>query len=170
MQEHIDFINLAWNLLTSHEQETRLMEVFVKVLLSLLSRKDLLSPAELELPWRPLYLLLEDLNSHQVQMNLKVYPVDFEKKLKSLVKVCRYYFPASATDEILAEFRPYFCPHDHVMTKAISYCALFLPTLHLRKAGCSYHSVLSILRDIQYNPNSIAFNVFFVNMILSQFL
>lgn len=109
------------------------MEIFVRTLLRLLKRKDLVSPDDLVLPWRPLYLLLEDLSSHYVSLNLKVYPPDFEKNLKNLIKICRYFFPPSATEEILAEFRPNFCPHDAVMTRAVSYCTLFLPTLHVRR-------------------------------------
>ena len=109
------------------------METFVKVLLCLLKRKDLLSPADLVLPWRPLYAIFEDLSSHLVVMNLRGYPPDFGKNLKNLVRLCRYYFPPSATQEILDEFRPYFCPHDSIMTQALSFCNLFLPTLHVRQ-------------------------------------
>ena len=62
---------------------------------------------------------------------LQVYPPDFEKNLTKLIKLCRTYFSESAPSEILAEFRPKFCPHDNTMTRAISHCSLFLPTLHL---------------------------------------
>ena len=107
------------------------MQTFVRVLLCLLKRKDLLSPADLVLPWRPLYSIFEDLTSHHVMMNLRGYPPEFSKNLTSLVRLCRYYFPATATEEILAEFRPHFCPHDSIMSQAISFCSLFLPTLHV---------------------------------------
>ena len=66
-------------------------------------------------------------------MSMKVYPLDFEKSLKILIKTCRYYFSSTATKEIMAEFRPYFCPHDNIMTKAVSYCSLFLPTLFVER-------------------------------------
>ena len=79
--------------------------------------------------WRPLYDIYEDMSSHNATMCLKVYPQDFEKSLKLLIKLCRNYFPLSSTGEILSEFRPYFCPHDTSMEEAMKYCSLFLPTL-----------------------------------------
>lgn len=72
VQEHIEFIRAIWSLLTNPGMETRLLDVFARSLSVLLSRKDLLSPADLQLEWKPLYLLLEDLSSHNVLMNLKV--------------------------------------------------------------------------------------------------
>ena len=83
------------------------------------------------LPWRPLYSLFLDLGSHEVKLNLRVYPPDFDKALTVLVKRARAYFPPAAAEEIMAELRPDFCPHDPVMSRALSYCALFLPTLRV---------------------------------------
>ena len=85
--------------------------------------------------WRPLYDIYEDMSSHNATMCLKVYPQDFEKSLKLLIKLCRYYFSPSSTGEILLEFRPYFCPHDVIMSKAMAYCTLFLPTLFVERFG-----------------------------------
>ena len=87
------------------------------------------------LDWRPLYDIYEDMSSHNTTMCLKVYPQDFEKSLKLLIKLCRYYFLPSSTGEILAEFRPFFCPHDVIMSKAMAYCTLFLPTVFVERLG-----------------------------------
>lgn len=38
------------------------------------------------------------------------------------------YFPESATQEMLDEWRPLLCPFDVTMQRAISYFELFLPT------------------------------------------
>lgn len=46
------------------------------------------------------------------------------------VSVCvRSYFPESATQEMLDEWRPLLCPFDVTMQKAIGYFELFLPTI-----------------------------------------
>jgi len=132
-EDHVHFIKLAWELFITPDMEPRLMEVFARVLLCLLKKRSLLSPDDLELDWRPLYDIYEDMSDHYASMNMKIYPQDFEKSLKLLIKLCRYYFPKTATKEILSEFRPYFCPHDGIMAKAVAYCALFLPTTFVEK-------------------------------------
>jgi len=132
-EDHINFIKITWELFITPKMEPRLMEVFARVLVSLLKKRSLLTPDDLELDWRPLYDIYEDMSSHYASMNMKIYPQDFEKSLKLLIKLCRNYFPSTATGEILAEFRPYFCPHDGIMAKAVAYCALFLPTVFVSK-------------------------------------
>jgi len=132
-EDHVHFIKLTWELFITPKMEPRLMEVFARVLLCLLKKRSLLTPEDLQLDWKPLYDIYEDMSSHFASMNMKIYPQDFEKSLKLLIKLCRYYFPETATQEILAEFRPYFCPHDGIMAKAVAYCALFLPTIFVTK-------------------------------------
>ena len=127
-EDHVNFVKLAWELLTIPDMEPRLMEVFTRVLLLLLKKRGLLTPKDLSLNWRPLYKIYEELVSHSVAMNMKSFPSGFDKSLKTLIKLARSYFPISATAEILAEFRPQFCPHDPSMGRAISHLVLFLPT------------------------------------------
>ena len=96
-----------------------------------------------ELDWRQLFDIYEDIQGALSSMGLKIYPVDFEKHLKGLIKNCRNYFSSLATDEMLAEFRPFFCPHDSIMIKAISYCSLFLPTTSVERWNiCTFTSLL----------------------------
>ena len=103
------------------------------LLVLLLKKPRLLSPEDIQFDWRKLHTIFEDVYSKECQLHLKVYPKDFTKALKQLVKICRYYFPPGATSEILAEFRPYFCPHDSKMALAMSQCSLFLPTLFVER-------------------------------------
>ena len=77
--------------------------------------------------------MYKDLSGNFVKMSMKTYPSGFEKLLRQLIKCCRPYFSHTATREILAEFRPYFCPHDVIMSKAMAYCTLFLPTLFAKR-------------------------------------
>lgn len=49
--------------------------------------------------------------------------------LRALVGFIARYFPASATKEMLDEWRPLLCVFDVVMQKAISNMELFLPTI-----------------------------------------
>ena len=58
-----------------------------------------------------------------------------------IMQLSRPYFPASATKEILAEFRPYFCPHDSIMSKAIAYCSLLLPTFFVEQEEYEWRRV-----------------------------
>lgn len=45
-----------------------------------------------------------------------------------MISYCRPYFPNSATEEMLEEWRPLMCPFDVTMNKALAYCEMFLPT------------------------------------------
>lgn len=55
---------------------------------------------------------------------------DIESSLYCCIRGCRPYFSASATKEILDEFRPNLCPFDSAFTDAIRTFELFLP-IHL---------------------------------------
>ena len=101
--------------------------------MDLLKKRRLLTPDDLSLDWRQLWDITEEFEGQAVSMSMKLYPADFEKSLKSLVKLARPYFPHSATKEILRELRPQFCPHDRTMTKAVYSCSIFLPTLFVER-------------------------------------
>ena len=132
-EDHILLVKLIWSILTSENLETRLMETCVRLLVMLMKKMRLLSPEDIQFDWRKLYNIFKDVSSHEAQLHLKVYTKDFTKLLKQLVKICRYYFPAGASREILDEFRPYFCPHDTKMSWAVDHCSLFLPTLFVER-------------------------------------
>ena len=57
------------------------------------------------------------------------WPDKVEEDLRELIGYCRYYFPLSATQQMLDEFRPMFCPFDESMARAMNALAMFLPTM-----------------------------------------
>ncbi|XP_068089225.1 proteasome activator complex subunit 4 isoform X1 [Hyperolius riggenbachi] len=106
-----------------------MMQGFARLLINLLKKKELLSREDLQLPWRPLYEMLERiLYSKTEHLGLNWFPNSVEGVLKTLVRACRTYFSDDATAEMLEEWRPLMCPFDVTMQKAISYFELFLPT------------------------------------------
>ncbi|ETE72009.1 Proteasome activator complex subunit 4, partial [Ophiophagus hannah] len=128
-EDHVLFIKLLYELVTIPKLEISMMQGFARLLINLLKKKELLSRDDLELPWRPLYEMLERiLYSKTEHLGLNWFPNSVESVLKTLVKNCRLYFPESATAEMLDEWRPLMCPFDVTMQKAITYFELFLPT------------------------------------------
>ncbi|NXE38917.1 PSME4 protein, partial [Ptilorrhoa leucosticta] len=128
-EDHVLFIKLLYELVTIPKLEISMMQGFARLLINLLKKKELLSRDDLELPWRPLYEMLERiLYSKTEHLGLNWFPNSVESVLKTLVKSCRPYFPEDATGEMLDEWRPLMCPFDVTMQKAITYFELFLPT------------------------------------------
>ncbi|PKU42955.1 proteasome activator complex subunit 4 [Limosa lapponica baueri] len=128
-EDHVLFIKLLYELVTIPKLEISMMQGFARLLINLLKKKELLSRDDLELPWRPLYDMLERiLYSKTEHLGLNWFPTSVESVLKTLVKSCRPYFPEDATAEMLDEWRPLMCPFDVTMQKAITYFELFLPT------------------------------------------
>uniref|UniRef100_A0A8C1F697 Proteasome activator subunit 4b n=1 Tax=Cyprinus carpio carpio TaxID=630221 RepID=A0A8C1F697_CYPCA len=129
-EDHVLFIKLLYELVTIPKLDVSMMQSFARLLINLLKKKELLSQDDLELPWRPLYDLYESiLYSKTEHLGLNWFPNSVENVLKTLVKSCRLYFPESATQEMLDEWRPLLCPFDVTMQKAIGYFELFLPTI-----------------------------------------
>uniref|UniRef100_A0A8C3SWB5 Proteasome activator subunit 4 n=1 Tax=Chelydra serpentina TaxID=8475 RepID=A0A8C3SWB5_CHESE len=128
-EDHVLFIKLLYELVTIPKLEISMMQGFARLLINLLKKKELLSRDDLELPWRPLYEMLERiLYSKTEHLGLNWFPNSVESVLKTLVKSCRPYFPENASKEMLDEWRPLMCPFDVTMQKAITYFELFLPT------------------------------------------
>uniref|UniRef100_A0AAR2INB5 Proteasome activator Blm10 mid region domain-containing protein n=1 Tax=Pygocentrus nattereri TaxID=42514 RepID=A0AAR2INB5_PYGNA len=138
-EDHVLFIKLLYELVTLPKLEISMMQGFARLLISLLKKRELLSRDDLELPWRPLYELQERiLYSKTEHLGLNWFPSSVEGVLRALVKNCRPYFPESATQEMLVEWRPLLCPFDVTMQRAIGYFELFLPTTlppHLHHRG-----------------------------------
>ncbi|XP_006004010.1 proteasome activator complex subunit 4 isoform X2 [Latimeria chalumnae] len=128
-EDHILFIKLLYELVTIPKLEISMMQSFARLLINLLKKRELLSRDDLQLPWRPLYDIVERiLYSKTEDLDLNWFPNAIENVLKSLVKNCRPYFSEDSTAEMLEEWRPLMCPFDVTMQKAISYFELFLPT------------------------------------------
>ncbi|XP_067941422.1 proteasome activator complex subunit 4-like isoform X2 [Watersipora subatra] len=109
-RDHIEFVKLHYELIVSEEQETFILDVFVQTFTRLLKRRELLSPEELCLPWRPAYKLWKLMNDTK----FRYFPE---------------YFPVESTAEMLAEWKHLFCPLDYSIQQALRLFDLFLPTV-----------------------------------------
>uniref|UniRef100_A0AAY4C5R9 Proteasome activator Blm10 middle HEAT repeats region domain-containing protein n=1 Tax=Denticeps clupeoides TaxID=299321 RepID=A0AAY4C5R9_9TELE len=125
-EDHVLFVRLLYELVTIPKLEISMMQGFARLLVNLLKKKDLLSRDDLELPWRPLYELYDRiLYSKTEHLGLNWFPRYVYDPTHTSTKS---YFPESATQEMLDEWRPLLCPFDVTMQRAISYFELFLPT------------------------------------------
>ncbi|KAL7079669.1 hypothetical protein ACQ4LE_001115 [Meloidogyne hapla] len=95
----------------------------------LLARKSIISRSDVKFDWRPLY----DLYVQVAYKNLEedgvfLIPEDLKKILASTIIECNRFFNDSATQEILDEVRPYFCPWDDSSLRGFKILSIFLPT------------------------------------------
>lgn len=159
--DHILLIKLMYQLAVTQNNEFWVTAKFAQMLAFLLKKKELISPSELELEWRPLYDLYDGLfHSSYNTIGMLMLPsskggakkrtvgrkssvhlnnpgsMNAEGVIKTMIRACRPYFPLSATAEILDCVRPMMCPFDMMMQRAMMYLELFLPT-HL--APCHAH-------------------------------
>ncbi|XP_047484565.1 proteasome activator complex subunit 4-like isoform X1 [Penaeus chinensis] len=146
-EDHIYMVKLLYELSVNPQQEYWVTAKFAQMLTILLKKRELLAPDDLVLNWRPLYELYESLfyNSYYT-IGMLMLPArtrrpasrffrrrkgetsSFECVIKSMIRVCRTYFPPGATSEILEQVRPMICPFDMTMQRAMMYLELFLPT------------------------------------------
>lgn len=123
-------VKLFYELMTISDLEPTRVNKCAFTLSQLLKKKHLLSRDDLQLEWRPLYdLCIRALDKSKSGIGMYRYFSTFESTLFTAIKNCKLYFPASATQEILDEFRSKLCPFnvDGIST-AIQYLELFLPT------------------------------------------
>ncbi|KAG1668701.1 Proteasome activator complex subunit 4 [Nymphon striatum] len=112
--DHVYFIKLFYELITIPDLDPFCLEKFCDTLFFLLKKRKLLKRTDLELPWRPLYEVYNNLFfSTNGSVEMLLLPG---------------YFPASSTQEMLDEWRPLMCVYDVTMMKAMMYLELFLPT------------------------------------------
>nr|XP_055026346.1 proteasome activator complex subunit 4A [Misgurnus anguillicaudatus] len=177
-EDHVLFIKLLYELVTIPKLEVSMMQCFARLLITLLKKKELLSRDDLELPWRPLYELQDRiLDSKTAHLGLNWFPsslrprssskhilvklaqrCSLEAVLKVLIKNCRPYFPVSATQEMLDEWKPLMCPFDDTMEKAMGYFELFLPTtlppeLHDKGYKLWFDDLISLWVSVQNLPS-----------------
>ncbi|XP_014486142.1 PREDICTED: proteasome activator complex subunit 4B-like [Dinoponera quadriceps] len=128
-EDHIIFIKLMYELVTIPNLDPELVNRFGSALLLLLKKKELISPDELELPWRPLYELMHPLKRNSVvALGIHRYPPWVKNILRCLIRAAKTYFPLSTTQEILDELRPMFCPLDgSTMYASLQTLETFLP-------------------------------------------
>ncbi|XP_022243744.1 proteasome activator complex subunit 4-like [Limulus polyphemus] len=129
-EDHIHFIKLVFELIIIPDLDLNVICHLAQLLNLLLKKKKLLSRAELEVPWRPLYNLYKNaLDSSYEHLGMLLLPRNLEDTLKTMIRSCRVYFSVESTQEMLTEWRPLICPFDVTMNKAMMYFELFLPTL-----------------------------------------
>lgn len=68
------------------------------------------------------------LESNDCEIFIMLTLISHGNAIVGLIKKLKRYFPKSATNEILEEFRPIMCFHDHLLFKAQGFLCLFLPT------------------------------------------
>uniref|UniRef100_A0A673KSV0 Proteasome activator complex subunit 4A n=1 Tax=Sinocyclocheilus rhinocerous TaxID=307959 RepID=A0A673KSV0_9TELE len=143
-EEHVHFVRLLYELVTIPKLEISMMQSFARLLITMLKKKELLSREDLELPWRPLYELQDRiLYSKTEHLSLNWFP---------------RYFPESATQEMLDEWRPLMCPFDVTMQTAMGYFELFLPTtlppeLHDKGFKLWFDEFISLWVSVQNLPS-----------------
>ncbi|XP_013404552.1 proteasome activator complex subunit 4 [Lingula anatina] len=129
-EDHICFVKILFEMITIPDLELSLVQKFSTLFISLLKKKELLSREDLELPWKPLYKLAEEVfYSTYEPHGLALFPPTIESHIKSVVRMARPYFSVESTQEMLEEWRPLMCPFDTTMGKAMKYFELFLPTM-----------------------------------------
>ncbi|XP_039254923.2 proteasome activator complex subunit 4-like isoform X1 [Styela clava] len=129
-EDHVIFINIYLELIAIPDIEVTLVELFISALTKLLKKRELLSRSELVIEWRPLHDLCQRiLYSKNEAMGLEWFPSSIDGNLKAIIRLCAVYFPSSATQEMLDEWRPLLCPFDITVAQGLKYMELFLPTL-----------------------------------------
>ncbi|XP_020294665.1 proteasome activator complex subunit 4A-like, partial [Pseudomyrmex gracilis] len=131
-EDHIIFAKLMYEIITIPKVNASVMLKCTKVLKALLKKEELISPDELEIPWRPFYKLLckfTDPGMYYYNLNLRQFLDD--------IRYIVTYFSLTATQEILDELRPTFCPFNAAMRKSIYVLSILLPT----KLRPQHHSV-----------------------------
>uniref|UniRef100_A0A8C1X656 Proteasome activator subunit 4a n=1 Tax=Cyprinus carpio TaxID=7962 RepID=A0A8C1X656_CYPCA len=134
-EDHVLFVKLLYELVTIPKLEISMMQSFARLLITLLKKKELLSREDLELPWRPLYELLD-----------RILYSKTEHLEHFLIK------------EMLDEWRPLMCPFNLTMQKAMGYFELFLPTtlppeLHDKGFKLWFDELISLWVSVQNLPS-----------------
>ncbi|XP_022913061.1 proteasome activator complex subunit 4A-like [Onthophagus taurus] len=130
-EDHVILIKLFYELLTIPNLEPARISKFAVTLNLLLKKSYLLKQDDLQLEWRPLYdLCVRVLEQGKSGIGMYRYSSSLENSLENVIRAARLYFPVSATQEILDEFRPKMCPYsNNFISDAIGYLEVFLPVV-----------------------------------------
>ncbi|XP_046617317.1 proteasome activator complex subunit 4-like [Neodiprion virginianus] len=138
-EDHILLVKLMYELITIPNLEPHKVAEFGATLIILLKKKELISPEELELPWKPLYdLTYRIMATGETALGMYRYFSSIESTLDVLVHAAKVYFPVTATQEILDKLRPCLYPLDSsMMATTMETLEWFLPL----KLPPKYHSI-----------------------------
>ncbi|KAK9875517.1 hypothetical protein WA026_007908 [Henosepilachna vigintioctopunctata] len=124
-EDHINFIKIYLEVLTIEKQELFMLMKWCSTVNILLKKRYLLSRDDLQIEWRPLYNLLVDANTKFHKLKTQYV---LRQGIINMTKLCKTYFPVSATQEILDELKPYLCPFDESnSSEYINILEFFLP-------------------------------------------
>ncbi|KAG6452438.1 hypothetical protein O3G_MSEX007632 [Manduca sexta] len=154
-EDHIALIKLAYELVIIPDLEPCKIHKFATMFVMLTKKRQLISPEELTLPWRPLYDMGKKLfSTSSLHIGMYHYLNSLEGSYLSMVKCARPYFEVEATKEILAELLPQINPWS-TDTFPISQLVMFLPVALHPKHAAQGHQLwfdeLMTLWDTCYN-------------------
>ncbi|XP_014204670.1 proteasome activator complex subunit 4B [Copidosoma floridanum] len=130
-EDHISLIKLIYEFMTIPNLKSLSVVSSGWTLIMLLRKSDLISPNELELPWRPLYELCNNtINKTAWNIPLQINSPSLKTVLEKVIYAAKIYFPANATQEILDELRSGICAFNYGVTRtSIKMLEWFLPTM-----------------------------------------
>ncbi|KAJ8924060.1 hypothetical protein NQ315_006837 [Exocentrus adspersus] len=128
-EDHVALIKLFYELVTIPDLEPTRISKCATTLIQLLKKKNLLTRDELQLEWKPLHdLCVRVMEKSKIDIGMYRCFSTLELTICNLVRTAKVYFPASATQEVLDEFKPRLCPFDSSgMSHTMEYLELFLP-------------------------------------------
>ncbi|KAL0269474.1 UNVERIFIED_CONTAM: hypothetical protein PYX00_007188 [Menopon gallinae] len=156
-EDHVAFIHLIYELLTIPKLETYFIDKFAQILYVLIKKRYLLTPDDLVLEWRPLYDLCKRiLTSNQTQLGLYRNYSSLNHTLCVVVQSARFYFPETATQEILDEIKPQLSPLATLPVTA-GFLEWFLPvSLPPEKAHLGYKLWFDDIMELWTKGNNSA--------------
>ncbi|CAF4502010.1 unnamed protein product, partial [Rotaria sp. Silwood2] len=129
--EHLKLIDFYLSILSITDLSYSNAQICFDRLYELLRKTYLITRDELTIDWRTLYHWAKLVfDNHDQTAGLVILPKDIKDSFFSCIFYCSPYFSATATQEILDEFRPRLCPTDWTFSNNIRMLELFLP-VHL---------------------------------------
>ncbi|GAA5990546.1 hypothetical protein JCM10908_003124 [Rhodotorula pacifica] len=107
--------------------DARLVDIAVNQAITLLEPKKRIDISDLQLPWRPLYALLE---KELFPKQRKTGTTNVATTLLSLVEYSQRFFPPHEIPAMLATFLPRLSPNLNSIIAAQAFCTHFLPVSH----------------------------------------
>ncbi|CAF3400805.1 unnamed protein product [Rotaria socialis] len=157
--DHLKLIDFYLSILSADNLSLIDVRICFNLLEVLLKKTHLITRDELIIDWRLLYQWAKLIRFHHDQdYSLVVMPDGIEQPFFNCVHCCRFYFSATATQEILDEFRPWLCPFDSAFGDAMYFFDLFLPVnlppnLHNQGFKLWLPEFLGIWESVCSNPD-----------------
>lgn len=107
--------------------DARLVDIAVNQAITLLEPKKRIDISDLQLPWRPLYAILE---KELFPKQRKTGTTNVATTLLSLVEYSQRFFPPHEIPAMLTTFLPRLSPNLNSIIAAQAFCTHFLPTSH----------------------------------------